>query len=88
MQALAKTWPDENRALFLQSVLQDPDKSPRGADWTALGKLHFEFGRLLRFCSRYAGESIAVISLKKDYAGIWEVVRNYQIKKGRMLSAI
>uniref|UniRef100_UPI0031FD462A wHTH domain-containing protein n=1 Tax=Sphaerothrix gracilis TaxID=3151835 RepID=UPI0031FD462A len=39
--------PDEIRDLFSQRVLQDPDKSPRGAAWTALGKLHSKFGCIL-----------------------------------------
>ena len=47
LQALAQKWPDETRDLFSQRVLQDPDKSPRGAAWTALGKFHSEFGRIL-----------------------------------------
>jgi HEAT repeat protein len=47
LQALAETWPEESRDLFSQRVLQDPDASLRGAAWTALGKLHSEFGRLL-----------------------------------------
>jgi HEAT repeat protein len=47
VQALAEKWPEESHDLLLQRVLQDPDASPRGAAWTALGKLHSEFGRLL-----------------------------------------
>jgi hypothetical protein len=47
LQALAEKWPDETCALFLQRVLQDPTQGPRGVAWTALGKLHSKFARLL-----------------------------------------
>ena len=40
-------WPDETRDLFLPRILHAPDKNVRGAIWTALGRLHSQFGRLL-----------------------------------------
>ena len=48
LQALAAKWPDKTtRALLAQRAVEAPDASERGVAYSALGKMHSEFGRIL-----------------------------------------
>jgi hypothetical protein len=45
---LVNTWQDQaTRDLLVQRAFQDADIDPRGAAFSALGRMHSEFGRIL-----------------------------------------
>jgi hypothetical protein len=48
IDVLVQKWPDEaTRALLAQCAIVDPDVMAPGAAWSALGKMHSGFGRIL-----------------------------------------